>query len=143
MSRVDGGPAFPHTFQTLAAPLNAEPGRLYPAEQVTMVCHGMSTRDYFAAHAPAMPDWFNWKNPEPFPAAPRADKELSQEHYQQWQGLGDYLEDHEVAPEVLAFRERRDDILAKQATWNQHDSFGKFTAWRWAYADAMVQGCAR
>lgn len=52
MSRRDGGPAFPHTFQTMAAPLNAEPGKLVPAEPVTVVAHGMTVRDYFAAHAP-------------------------------------------------------------------------------------------
>jgi broad specificity phosphatase PhoE len=52
MTRRDGGPAFPHTFQTMAAPLNAEPGKLVPAEPVTVVSHGMTVRDYFAAHAP-------------------------------------------------------------------------------------------
>lgn len=48
----NGGPAFPHTFQTMGAPLNAEPGKPVMAEPVTVVAHGMSMRDYFAAHAP-------------------------------------------------------------------------------------------
>lgn len=52
MTNRTGGPAFPHTFQTLAAPLNAEPDKLHPAEPVTVVSHGMTVRDYFAAHAP-------------------------------------------------------------------------------------------
>lgn len=52
MTRRDGGPAFPHSFQTLAAPIGADPGKLVQAEPVTVVAHGMTVRDYFAAHAP-------------------------------------------------------------------------------------------
>ncbi|HDR9134415.1 hypothetical protein [Burkholderia vietnamiensis] len=43
----DGGPAFPcHT--------NPRPGTLNEAPQ------GMTLRDYFAAHAPDVPDDFDW-----------------------------------------------------------------------------------
>lgn len=52
MTRRDGGPAFPHTFQTMAAPIGGDPAKLQPAEQVTVVCHGLSVRDYFATKMP-------------------------------------------------------------------------------------------
>jgi len=63
-NRNHGGPAFPHTFQTLAAPLGGDPMKLQPAEPVTVVLHGMTVRDYFVAHscltlADAKAHWFD------------------------------------------------------------------------------------
>ena len=45
----DGGPAFPQTFML---------------EGDEVHCFGISIRDYFAAHAPAVPDDFGWADGE-------------------------------------------------------------------------------
>lgn len=123
----DGGPAFPR-----AATLDPMGGTF------SMAQGGMSVRAYYAAHAPEMPDWWEWTNPVPRPATPRADKELSQEHYAQWQGLGDYFERKDVAPEVIAFEERFSAVAVEVKEWTVLDRMGKLTAWRRAYAESMV-----
>lgn len=53
MTRRDGGPAFPHTFPAMATPLGDQPVPTFqPMKPTTVTCHGMTVRDYFAAHAP-------------------------------------------------------------------------------------------
>jgi hypothetical protein len=51
MSEIkDGGPAFPVTYEIENGPPdNAIPGHLYPGSKSTVVCSGLTVRDYFAA----------------------------------------------------------------------------------------------
>lgn len=51
MSEIkDGGPAFPVTYEIENGPPdNAIPGYLYPGSKSTVVCSGLTVRDYFAA----------------------------------------------------------------------------------------------
>jgi hypothetical protein len=53
MSEIkDGGPAFPVTYEIENGPPdNAIPGHLYPGSKSTVVCSGLTVRDYFAAKA--------------------------------------------------------------------------------------------
>ena len=55
MSEIkEGGPAFPVSYEvTNALPDDAIPGHLYPVTKGTIVCTGMTLRDYFAAKAMA------------------------------------------------------------------------------------------
>jgi hypothetical protein len=47
-----GGPAFPATYEIENGPPdNAIPGHLYPGSKSTVVCSGLTLRDYFAAKA--------------------------------------------------------------------------------------------
>ena len=53
MNKLHGGPAFPHTFPAMAAPLGDQLVPTFePMKPTTVTCHGMTVRDYFAAHAP-------------------------------------------------------------------------------------------
>lgn len=52
MTMNDGGPAFPHDFETPPAPDLTVTRRFGT---------GMSLRDYLAAHAPDMPDWWRYE----------------------------------------------------------------------------------
>lgn len=64
MNKMHGGPAFPHTFPAMAAPLGDQPVPTFePLKPTSVTCHGMTVRDYFAAHAPiTMEDARNhWK----------------------------------------------------------------------------------
>jgi hypothetical protein len=120
----DGGPAYPqHDVD------------MYGIHRTT---GGMSVRDAFAAQAPEIPSWFKYENPEPAPAMPRADKELSPAHYQQLQGLGDYLEDDQVDPEVVAYRDRTRAANRAHNSWSMRGKARELAAWRWFYADAML-----
>lgn len=53
MSEIkNGGPAFPVTYEIENGPPdNAIPGHLYPGSKSTVVCSGLTVRDYFAAKA--------------------------------------------------------------------------------------------
>lgn len=102
-------------------------------------------RAYFAAHAPDVPDWFKWENPQAKPVLERADKVLSREAYALWEGRHfDVILDEEYRkkfmPEVRAFTEHQDATQRAIDYWSMKDHLGRIAAWRWAYADAMMAG---
>lgn len=100
--------------------------------------HHQSRRDYFAANAPAgIPEWFCFDYP-PKPKLPDRHAELSEQHRKQWEGLGDWLEDHEVDAEVLAFRERYHAALKATDQHEKDFAVAQFLAWRFRYADMMI-----
>lgn len=99
----------------------------------------ISLRDYFAARAPLeIPSWFRLHRAEKKPAMPSARRELTSEQLDQWQGLGDYLEDDDVDPEVLEFRDRYDAASHAVGAWEEAYERDRYLAWRWAYADLMI-----
>ena len=128
----DGGPAFPR-------PLGSISGEEWSTAQ-----EGMSLRDYFAAHAPPVPDWFMAKEPDyaalPLPAGFFDDKEK----LEAWRGHGDYLNDKDIKPEWLAeFQDRKERIRAHRV---EHDAvvvrfrFARLAKWAFTYATEMVAG---
>lgn len=99
--------------------------------------HQISRREYFAAHAPTdIPGWFkpDFRPPPRIPCA----SELSPQHRKQWDGLGDWVEEHEAAPEVLAFRDRYNAALQAQDRYETEFARAQYIAWRWQYADMMA-----
>lgn len=101
----------------------------------------LSRRDYFAAHAPMdIPAWFKLDF-RPRPELPDPST-LAPEHRKQWDGLGDWLSEDEVAPEVLAFRKRYLAGLEADDRYAQEFSQAEFIAWRWHYADMIIAATA-
>lgn len=94
-------------------------------------------RDYFAAHAPTdIPAWFRTEHP-PAPIFPKP-ADLSEKHRRQWEGLGEWLEPHEVDPEVIVFRDLYHEALKAKDAYDAACAAATFFAWRWHYADQMI-----
>ncbi len=120
--RDDGGPAFS---------IAEIPG-------VSMGADGMSLRDYFAAHAPAIPEWFEHKPPaRDFPKFPDW-QELDPTHQQMAKNwLADPVFD---LPEELAwFQAKVVKVNEARYAWNYSDKASRLFQWRYAFADAMLQ----
>lgn len=123
-------------------------GEAFPvaaSEEQSYVQCGMTIRDYFAAHAPPMPEW--WEKRLREPVEPREGPTgFTGEKLHFWQGWGDYVDDKDIKPEWLAeFKERlqkRQDEKKKFKAELQAARMKHFIAWRWAYADAMIQSQA-
>jgi hypothetical protein len=115
---------------------------------------GMSLREYFAAHAPAVPDWF-----EPFagnePSIPskldRAEAmpqvpgfaALSQDHRNYLMAWATSGGDHWDAPEdVEVFTEAAWKLIEQREAEireaKQRLAAQRFFRWRWYYADQML-----
>lgn len=116
-----GGPAFP----AICHSVNGVP--LHP---------GMTVRDYFGAHAPEMPSWFQCEPSRPRPLIPSR-AELTDEQRRE---LEEYeLADGNASPEVMDFADRRRAATDAIAAWEQEQKAHNFIAWRWHYADMMVR----
>lgn len=102
---------------------------------------GMSLFVYHAAHAPAVPDWFECVLPnvptiEPVP--------WSSDEHQFWKGYGDWLDDEQVSPALLeqfkAYKKRLGERDEKHRAAVLEARFQHLVAWRYAYAAAMLKG---
>lgn len=92
--------------------------------------NGMTTREYFAAHAPAQPEF--WFEPN-IPMVERA--ELPLPH-----GNVAYKEHCDKCREYFKERERLDHEHDKKQS---EYKMSRFVIWRWAYADAMIAAQTR
>lgn len=93
MEKETGGSAFPGA------------GPEYPQPK------GMTLRDYFAAHAPDVPDWFKHAAPTPIPL----------------------VSDAAVVGDAAHYKAK-----AERNNWIDEQKAAKFFAWRGFYADCMV-----
>jgi hypothetical protein len=101
MDKETGGAAYPSRQVLGKNPIGAD---------VIKDHAGMTLRDYFAAHAPAVPDWFKHEPTSPMP--------------------------HIVAGNET-MREHVESKMIYNAWVNEQKAF-KFFAWRTFYADAML-----
>lgn len=103
----------------------------------------MNTRDYFAAHAPAVPDWFEYVDAVTLWTLPAVPTHWTPAQRKQWEGYGDYLEDKDCSPEVLAFAQEwtrlNDLIRVENPQLIRENADGRFFAWRYYYADRMME----
>jgi hypothetical protein len=142
----DGGPAFP-------IPLTIDGPDL--ADHAARGVAGMTLRDYFAAHAPALPvgpedrepvypGWFEFDAeaalgpcPPSFPQ-PEGMTESDWNTLTFYAGEG-YAEDEVDRPDLIPLaRELRDRQRARRA-WRERRDALKFAAYRYAYADLMLE----
>ncbi|KWC56541.1 hypothetical protein [Burkholderia ubonensis] len=145
----DGGPAFPindHQFvhRVGAAAVegitdSAERDRIY-TEATARASAGMTLRDFFAAKAPGeIPVWFKYVPVVPRPEVPVPREILPADQCKEFEGLGEWLDEEDVSPEVNEFHERY--VLAHRAAeaWDAEQVVARYFAWRWHYADMMLR----
>ena len=110
--------------------------------------HTMSAREYFAAHAPEAPDWFRYTEPNAPTAPPDGDLRDVDLRWARDIASGDISDSSFLAKEVGADRRAKileyakvyGDYLTQRTAHFTRKSMNKMVAWRYAYADAMVDG---
>lgn len=138
--RNDGGPAFPR-------PAFAPDDVGYEDCGITEEQDGMTLRDYFAAHAPPVPYWFEPNMPGKPKLSSAKDYPFSKaamEAIRDW--VHDPCYDVEEAAgftpadvETLArFKTNQKEEIAARVKWNLTRELQKSVQWRWQYADAML-----
>ncbi len=119
----------------------------FPLHDKTCANPGMTLRDYFAAHAPPVADWFEHiKPPARYPAKPSADAlpEGFREEAKSWLSdpcwdLDESAKEKGVPLEpVLAFMEAAREHYDGKEDWSEANRFGRMTQWAYVYADAML-----
>jgi hypothetical protein len=133
----DGGPAFHVSFKWVGQK---------PDEKLVFDHVGVTVRDYFAAHAPAVPDWFVYREPNPPTPPPAADLDDFDAKWARDISSDDCPEEslnhHDVKPERAA--KIRDYARVYGAYWTarlahlDRQAINRIVAWRYAYADAML-----
>jgi hypothetical protein len=118
----DGGPAFPQK------------------EPLTSDHPGMTMRQWYAAHAPNAPEWFRLDVedmptkipavPENWDAAERAEFAMIKEGT---------LPPAAASDDVQVFWKRYEQARLRAEAWRQEMRQKKFFAWRWFYADMMLE----
>jgi hypothetical protein len=138
----DGGQAFPT-----------------PGDELVGRTDGMTLRDYFAAHAPDMPAWYDAANPPT--RYPRAMPEVDRPHdFVEWDegddGAGRVTRLSLVArwrsPEpaggrvawnlpqsLAAYQAQFEAWRAARDRWDRAEAGRRYFAWRYAYADGMLE----
>lgn len=111
MSKDTGGPAFP---AMTAEPIGYGDGFFStPApngeQQFVNTFPGMTLRDYFAAHAPEIPHWFDPTFDEPEPET-----------------------------KMVGFFHTREIGIVEWKAWAKRKSRARTLQWPWYYADAML-----
>lgn len=100
---------------------------------------GLSAREYFAAHAPAVPDWFKHQSSTSVPKVPDPEQELhplDKSHLKQW--IEGHMAIEHLSPELRAFLVRYQPAKAVFDEWRRQSRCEKFFKWRYFYADMMI-----
>ena len=101
--------------------------------------NGMELRDYLAAHAPAIPEWFRLASNERCPPAPSVPAYFDTAQRAEFVSLKDgQLWPDQARAEVREFYEVWRAQKDVQDLWRNHMRERKFFAWRYHYADQMM-----
>ena len=108
-------------------------GHLNKGQGFEPECLGLTKREYFAAHAPDMHEWYRIQNRSQIlnPEDVLSDAELAD--YKEYQGDNYGYERYEEGEAASA---------RYSEEWFKHDckeSMRVFTEWRWHYADMMLE----
>lgn len=96
---------------------------------------GLTKREYFAAKAPAVPDWFIHKQPikpqrPQFNGTPDDDKLIRNWHNDGFEDLPDHLQWY--ADEWIKYQDERQ-------MWEKENQKARFFQWSTYYADALIE----
>lgn len=118
----DGGPAFPQK------------------EPLTSDHAGMSLRQMYAMNAPQAPDWFRFEPENTQPGVPPVPQKWGAEQRAEFAYIKDGSLDIGAAlPEVREFWRSYGPAREKLEAWRLDMRSRKFFAWRWFYADMMLE----
>jgi hypothetical protein len=124
-----GGPAYPSEIVAGRGPMGEAVKQHHP---------GMSLRQYYAAHAPAVPDWFKYNHDERPPSPHLSELTFDQAvQFKMWMSLRPPKEP--LDPAVKDFIERKKSSKEELDEWRDRMREAKFFAWRWHYADMMMK----
>jgi hypothetical protein len=126
----NGGPAFARTAAWSPA-----------GTSISKSQEGMALRQYYAAHAPAMPAWFEPPRKTPKPDLPSGGRALglSGHELEQFNGLRNgTTTEQQVDLRVLAVYRDFQRAEGALASWTIQGEEERFFAWRWHYADQML-----
>lgn len=114
--------------------------RSQQAKAAPPVADPVTRREYFAAHAPDVPKWYSHT-----PTAPKPDT-LSPERHLQGEDLEQFRQWHEgkvqfeaLPQKVHTFMLKAQEMKKIQDAWVVMQQRAKFFAWRWFYADMMIE----
>lgn len=120
-------PAFPTTIKPHPQTMRTEP----------INYHGLSIWQYFAAHAPAIPNWFM---PEDESDGIPSTHGLNEANKRQLaMVLGNMLSRNDASQEVRSFMVKFDEAKDGRAAAKRKALEHRFFAWRKYYADMMIQ----
>lgn len=103
---------------------------------------------YFAAHAPEVPDWFRYTEPDAPTAPPpeglteieaRRGRDLASEDLTEDCFRGLEINEGRRA-KILKYAKVYGEYLTERLGYSSREAMNKMVAWRYAYADAMVRG---
>lgn len=101
----------------------------------------MNLRAYFAAHAPAAPDWWP-KATYKIEYSSRLFAGWPAEKLNAWQQWGDGLDDEDVGAgwltEFKAMAGKLKDLEVRNEAARLKAEMARETSWRWTYADSMA-----
>lgn len=114
--------------------------RVPPARKVDQT-DGIARRDYFAAHAPEAPDWFVAKSLPPKPKnVLRALAEAGRIEDKDFFVVNQWARGEGILPSELDWlKVEHRSYLEEREAWERDCGAARFFAWRWHYADQMVQ----
>lgn len=100
--------------------------------------HGLTKREYFAAHCPDVPDWFV-HTPLPkgfeYPKWMDIKDEKDREEVRQWVHDGTW----DLPEHLFWFQEKTAEAMKLSNRWEVKDSENRFFQWRTYYADALIK----
>lgn len=126
-------PAFPTT------PVRAEGGKMDPD------CYsGLSTREYYAAHAPLeIPEWFDWHEPAAPIQADTTPLDIeARSILNGWKNkinCGFVASIEELPTELQSYGAAHLEYLEAIRAHSRECPAGRYFAWRWHYADMMLE----
>jgi hypothetical protein len=99
----------------------------------------INLRQFYAVHAPTMPDWFVEKHKEGMPVLPDCGH-LSPGDREQFKSLvAGTLDRMDASLEAQALFKQHQKANAELRRWTREQHQDAFFAWRWFYADQMVK----
>jgi hypothetical protein len=114
--------------------------RKVPTPRKTDHTDVIARRDYFAAHAPDLPDWFVVKDLPPKPVnVLRAHAEAGKIEDKDFMVINQWARGEATLPEELEWlKDEHRLYLEQRESWERDCAALRFFVWRWHYADQMV-----
>lgn len=118
-------------------------GPAFPAQHFDLAEgeHGLTIRDWFAAHAPFEPQpWFEPTMPMPRPKLPLRPTDFTDEERVELEGWGDYYDTKDLkSPRVKEYATAFDAAKKESVAWDKEAVRQRYVQWPFAWADAMLK----